>query len=123
MDWLTPKIPAANSWVMLRRSSVTTSDTDLNRPNTSGRPREVSAPVTWRTRAVSSVSCSPVSPVIASYRNGFRSRSVELAFHNRNTLKPLLFQPNTPTCAACPKDSTGYRYRSKLTASTPDQGF
>jgi hypothetical protein len=56
--------------VRFSRSSAATTVTELNRPRANGRPFEVQPPRRACTRAVSSVSCSRSSPVIALYRNG-----------------------------------------------------
>ena len=71
VGWLTPKNAPATSWVRFLRISATTSATDRNSPIEAGRPPgRVTSPMMAAARAVSSVSCPPVSPVIASYRNG-----------------------------------------------------
>jgi hypothetical protein len=70
VDWLTPKIAPANSWVMFLRISATTIATDRHRPSAYGRPADTRGSTIAATRAVSSVSCPSVSPVIASYLNG-----------------------------------------------------
>jgi hypothetical protein len=71
VGWLTPKIAPAKAWVRFLRSTHTTSATEPNRPSAYGRPREVNPPPRAAcTRLINSVSCSLLSPVIASYRNG-----------------------------------------------------
>jgi hypothetical protein len=70
VGWLTSNTAPATSCVTFFRIKNTTIATDRNNPNAIGRPRETKLSAhTTCTRTTGSVSCSSVSPVIASYRN------------------------------------------------------